>query len=91
MSRFDESERICRARKLIEAMEQGKLMIDQVYRGLAMVYAALGENDNAFKWLEKSYERHEESLLSLKVDPKADRLRSDLRFIALLKKIGVEK
>ena len=72
-------------------MEKDKLVTDQVYRGLAIVYAALGENDIAFKWLGKSYERHEESLLSLKVDPKADRLRSDPRFIALLKRIGVEK
>ena len=36
-------------------------------------------------------QRREESLLSLKVDPKADRLRSDPRFVALLKKIGVEE
>jgi len=79
------------AKKLIEAVEQDKLVIDQVYRGVALVYAALGDNDNAFKWLEKSYERREEALLSLKVDPKADPLRSDPRFIALLKKIGVEK
>ncbi|HZE70935.1 MAG TPA: protein kinase [Pyrinomonadaceae bacterium] len=79
------------AKKLIEVVEKDKLVTDQVYRGLAMVYAALGENDIAFKWLGTSYERHEESLLSLKVDPKADRLRSDPRFIALLKRIGVEK
>jgi serine/threonine-protein kinase len=79
------------AKKLVEVVEQDKLMIDQVYRGLALVYAALGENDSAFKWLEESYQRREESLLNLKVDPKADRLRSDPRFIALLRQIGVEK
>jgi serine/threonine protein kinase/Tfp pilus assembly protein PilF len=79
------------AKKLVEVVEKDKLMIDQVYRGLGLVYAALGENDIAFKWLEKSYQRREESLLSLKVDPKADRLRSDPRLIALLKKIGVEE
>ena len=79
------------ARKLIEVVEQDKLVIDQVYRGLALVYAALGENDTAFKCLEKSYERHEEAILSLKVDPKVDPLRKDPRFIALLKKIGIEE
>jgi serine/threonine-protein kinase len=79
------------AKKLIEAVEQDKLVIDQVYRGLALVYAALGENDTAFKCLEKSYERHEEAILSLKVDPKVDPLRKDPRFIALLKKIGIEE
>jgi tetratricopeptide (TPR) repeat protein len=79
------------AKKLIDVVEQDQLMIDQVYRGLALIYAALGENDSAFKCLEQSYERHEEAILSLKVDPKVDPLRSDLRFVALLKKIGIEK
>ncbi|HSP63951.1 MAG TPA: hypothetical protein VLQ90_13275, partial [Pyrinomonadaceae bacterium] len=79
------------AKKLVEVVEKDTLMTDQACRGLALVYAALGENEIAFAWLEKGYQRREESLLSLKVDPKADRLRSDRRFSALLKKIGVEE
>jgi adenylate cyclase len=74
------------ARKLLD---QDYLVVDQVYRGLALVYAALGENDNAFKCLEKSYERREEALLTIKVDPKMDPLRSDPRFMTLLKNIGI--
>jgi serine/threonine protein kinase/Tfp pilus assembly protein PilF len=79
------------AKKLIDVVEQDQLVIDQAYRGLALIYAALGENDSAFRCLEQSYERHEEAILSLKVDPKVDPLRSDPRFVALLKKIGIEK
>jgi serine/threonine protein kinase/Tfp pilus assembly protein PilF len=79
------------ARELVELVKQDPHLIDQAYRGLTLVYAALGENDTAFAWLEKGYQRREESLLSLKVDPKVDWLRSDPRFTALLKKIGVEK
>ena len=60
------------------------------YRGMAMVYASLGDNDNAFIWLEKSYQRHEESLCSLKVDPKLNSLHSDPRFNEMLRKIGLE-
>jgi adenylate cyclase len=78
------------AKKLAEGIEEDTLMIDQGYRGLGLVYAALAENDSAFKWLEKGCQRREESLLNLKVDPKADRLRSDPRFVALLRRIGVE-
>lgn len=59
-------------------------------RGIALVYAILGEKDRAFEWLETSYEQHAESLCSLKVDPKADNLRSDERFSSLLKRIGLE-
>jgi len=79
------------AKKLIEVVEQDKLVVEQAYRGLALVNAAIGENDMAFEWLEKSYERREESILSLKVDPKVDALRKDPRFIPLLRKIGVEE
>jgi serine/threonine protein kinase/Tfp pilus assembly protein PilF len=79
------------ARRLIEDVQRDELVADQIYRGLALVYAALGENDKAFECFEKSYERHEESILTLKVDPKVDALRGDPRFMLLLKKIGVEK
>src|ERR1043166_4565773 len=79
------------ARRLIEGVERDRLLTDQMYRGLALVHLALGETDLAFKYLEESCERHEEALLSLKVDPKVHGLRSDPRFTELLKKIGIEK
>ena len=79
------------AGKIIMEIEAGKDLGGNDYRGMALVYAALGENDMAFTWLEKSYEKHEESLCSLKIDPKMDPLRSDPRFNTLLKKIGLEK
>lgn len=59
------------------------------YRGVALVYATLNDADAAFEWLDKSYDMHEESLCSLKVDPKLDSLRGDERFDALVDKIGV--
>jgi len=61
------------------------------YRGMATIYTGLGDIDNAFKWLEKSFEKHEESLCSLKIDPKIDPLRNDPRFNDMLKKIGLNK
>ena len=79
------------ARKIVAEVEAGKVLSGNDYRGMARVYVALGENDMAFTWLEKSYENHEESLCSLKVDPRMESLRSDPRFDILLKKIGLEK
>ena len=79
------------AGKIIAEVEAGKDLSGNDYRGMALVYTALGENDMAFTWLEKSYEKHEEALCSLKIDPKMDPLRSDPRFNTLLKKIGLEK
>jgi len=78
------------AKSLIESVQREKLLTDQIYRGLALVYAGLGETELAFEYLEESYARHEEAILTLKVDPKVDPLRSDPRFTALLKKIGIE-
>src|SRR5262245_66313599 len=79
------------ARKLVEVVKQDPHLIDQAYRGLALVYAALGEPDTAFEWLEKGYQRREESLLRLKVDPKVERLSFDSWLYDMLIKISVEK
>jgi TolB-like protein len=78
------------AEKIVLEIEEGKDLSGNDHRGMALVYAALEENDKAFLWLEKSYEKHEESLCSLKIDPKMDPLRSDPRFNVMLKKIGLE-
>ena len=56
---------------------------------IAMVYAGLGEKDQAFLWLEKAYQEHSRSLWGLKVNPAWDSLRSDRRFTDLLRRIGL--
>ena len=77
------------AEKIIEEVEAAHVFSGNDYRGMALIYAALGETEKAFNWLEKSYEQHEESLCSLKIDPKMDPLRSDHRFNELVKKVGL--
>ncbi len=57
----------------------------------ACAYSLLGETDKAFESLEKAYEEHEFMLLWLKVDSELDNIRSDPRFNAMLKKIGLDK
>ncbi len=77
------------AEKIMEKVEKDIILTGNDYRGVALVYVELAEYNMAFEWLEKSYKRHEESLCSLKIDPKMDPLRSDPRFDVLLKKIGL--
>ncbi len=55
----------------------------------ALIYIALGDKDQAFDYLDKAFERREDSLVSLKVNPRFDSLRSDPRFDSLLKRIGL--
>jgi len=57
---------------------------------IAIIYFALGENDKGFEWLDKGYEERDHWLCYLKIDPPFDSVRSDPRFIALLKKMGLE-
>ncbi len=52
---------------------------------------ALGEKDEAMKWLEKAFVEEEPRLVDLKVSPFFDPLRSDPRFKDLLRRIGLEK
>lgn len=54
----------------------------------AMIYAGLGEMDEAFEWFEKAYNERSGFLPFLNVEPVADCLRDDPRFSALLSRIG---
>ncbi|NOR15487.1 MAG: hypothetical protein GQ544_07270 [Candidatus Aminicenantes bacterium] len=56
----------------------------------AMIYVGIGDNDLAIELLEKAYEERSSELVKLKVHPFYDSLRSDPRFIALLKKMNLE-
>jgi TolB-like protein/Flp pilus assembly protein TadD len=55
---------------------------------MAAIYAALGDNDKAFDWLEKAYEERSLWMVHLKVAPKLDPLRSDPRFHDLLRRMN---
>src|SRR5262249_12774865 len=54
---------------------------------IAMVYAALNDNEHALDWLEKAYEARDNPMLHLKMDPTWDNLRDDPRFLALLRRM----
>ena len=56
---------------------------------LAILYLGLGDKEGAFASLEKAYAAHDVQLQYLKVDAHFDSLRSDPRFIELMRKVGL--
>jgi TolB-like protein/Flp pilus assembly protein TadD len=55
----------------------------------ALIYAALGDKDQAFGWLDKSIDEHDLITARLKVDARFDPLRSDPRFAEIAKRVGL--
>ena len=54
---------------------------------VAFVHAGLGQNAEAFEWLDKAYAERFGWLIFLNVDPKLDKLRSDTGFRDLLRRL----
>jgi TolB-like protein/DNA-binding winged helix-turn-helix (wHTH) protein/Flp pilus assembly protein TadD len=52
-------------------------------------YIGMGDKDQAFAWLEKAYSQHSYALITLKVEPSYDPLRSDPRFQDLIRRVGL--
>ena len=57
---------------------------------IALVYNALDETDNALEWLEKGYEQRDPKMTFLKVEPKWNNLRSEPRFVDLMRRMNFE-
>jgi len=58
---------------------------------IALIHIGLGDIDQAFEWLEKAYNKRDQYLLYLRVDPNMDTLRSDPRFANLLRRVGLSQ
>jgi serine/threonine protein kinase/Flp pilus assembly protein TadD len=56
---------------------------------VAAVYAALGDNDGAFEWLDRARQRRDPWLGEFTVEVRFDNLRKDPRFADLLRDIGL--
>ena len=57
----------------------------------AVLYAGLGERDEAFRWLQKVEQDRSEWFAAVNVDPRLDALHSDPRFAGILRSVGLAK
>ena len=65
----------------------GRVGVSVVGRRSALVHLALGEKDQAMKWLESSFAKHQPDLNWIRVDPDLRALHGDPRFEALAERI----
>ncbi len=84
LSAYFRKENELRQKRLAQGKYQSPLNI-------AMNYAFAGDDSEALDWLERAVDEHTPWLPELKIDPMWDAVRSQPRFVALLKKIGLEK
>jgi serine/threonine-protein kinase len=55
-----------------------------------ILYAGLVDRDQAFQWLEKTYQDRTSRMTILQVDPFLDPLRSDPRFTEMVNRVGLK-
>src|SRR5438477_1649082 len=60
--------------------------VDYAYY-VALIYAGLGEKDQAFQWLQKAFEAHDGAMAVIQAEPMLDDLRSDPRYRDLLRRM----
>jgi len=80
---------ITESHRLLAEAEQGRGKTVVSPYQLALGYAYLGDRDTALKFLEKSAEEKEGQILYLKYEPIFDAMRSDPRFVAMERKVGL--
>jgi TolB-like protein/predicted Ser/Thr protein kinase len=84
LSAYFRKENELRQKRLAEGKYQSPLNI-------ALNCAFAGDDSETLDWLERAVDEHTPWLPELKIDPIWDAVRSQPRFIALLKKVGLEK
>lgn len=80
---LDEAQGILK--QLNEISKQGKYVTPYL---VGRIYAAMGQKDEAFHWLETAYQERAAWMACLKTDPRLDDLRSDPRFQDLLRRMN---
>ena len=75
-------------KEVVERANNGESEINYF---IAHYYSQSGDFDEAFKWLEKAYEKHEVDMIWLIRQPSLAPIRSDSRYLDLVKRVGFPK
>ena len=77
------------ARKILQQLTDRSQQTYVQPTWVAVIHIGLGENDPAFDWLQRAYEDRSAWLVNLKIDPFFDPIRSDPKFVDLVRRVGL--
>jgi len=77
------------ARAVLEGLSQPSPTRYVSPYSVALVHAGLGNRDQALAWLDKAYDERSDYMPYLELEPMLDSLRSDPRFGALARRVGL--
>jgi hypothetical protein len=77
-------------RKLVSTLTQPQSPSRYLTSHIALAYHGLGEQDETFAWLERGFQQRDPKMTFLKVEPKWNNLRSDARFVDLMRRMNFE-
>ena len=63
---------------------------EAIAQDIAVVYTGLGDQDNAFVWLEKGFRDRSGQLGRIRWEPPFESLRTDPRYPDLLRRMGMK-
>lgn len=81
--------RVGEARKYVDAFANSEDAKNSPFK-TGDLYAAVGDKEKAFAWLEKSYAMRQADLVSIKIDPALDSLRGDPRYADLMRRVNLD-
>ena len=74
-------------------LEEVKRFAERAYmpaEHIAQIHVALGDKDEAFKWLERAFAEHSGALEAIAIRPTFNKLYDDPRFHDILRRIGLD-
>jgi Tfp pilus assembly protein PilF len=77
------------AHRILDTLLQQSVHEASPSMAIAHVYMGLGNKDQAFEWLGKAIDQRNVNMFLLKTDPMYDPLRSDPRFLDLLRRMNL--
>ena len=78
------------AQKVLDHLKELSAHSDVAPYNVAIIYAGLGDKDQAFAWLERAYKERSYFMAEyLPTDERLDSLRADPRFVSLRRRVGL--